>query len=101
VGLFAEALLLICGSYLLMEAILRPLEAGSFSVIGGGSILALATVLLFYLFSPGYRKSMSRREEEHGSSVQAIRLTSYGEQMQARIAAKRILEEEDELPGPM
>jgi hypothetical protein len=44
---------------------------------------------------------MSRREEEHGSSVQASRLTSYGEQMQARIAAKRILEEEDELPGPM
>jgi hypothetical protein len=35
-GVFMEASLLFCGSYLLADAILRPLDAGTFSVVGGG-----------------------------------------------------------------
>ena len=62
-GLFLEVTLLFCGSYLLTDAILQPLEAGTFSVVGGGSFLGLATVLLFYLAWPWKRRSMSRREE--------------------------------------
>jgi hypothetical protein len=62
-GLFLEVTLLFYGSYLLADAILQPLDAGTFSVVGGGSFLGLATVLLFYLAWPWKRRSMSRREE--------------------------------------
>ena len=62
-GVFLEASLLFCGSYLLADAILQPLDAGTFSVVGGGMFLGFATVLLFYLAWPGKRGSMSRRTE--------------------------------------
>lgn len=62
-GVFLEAFLLFCGSYLLADAILQPLDAGTFSVVGGGMFLGLATVLLFYLAWPGKRRSISRREK--------------------------------------
>ena len=62
-GLFTEAGLLFCGSYLLTEAIVQPLDEGTFSVVGGGVFLALATVLLFYLAWPGRKRKISRREE--------------------------------------
>jgi hypothetical protein len=62
-GVFLEASLLFCGSYLLTDAILQPLDVGTFSVVGGGTFLGFATVLLFYLAWPGKRGSMSRREE--------------------------------------
>jgi hypothetical protein len=62
-GLFLEVTLLFCGSYLLADAILQPLDAGTFSVVGGGSLLGLATMLLFYLAWPWKRRSMSSREE--------------------------------------
>lgn len=63
-GMFVEAVLLFCGSYLLADAILQPLDAGTFSVVGGGSLLGLATVLLFYLAWPGKRGSTLRREKD-------------------------------------
>jgi hypothetical protein len=62
-GVFMEAGLLFCGSYLLADAILQPLDAGTFSVVGGGMFLGLATVLLFYLAWPGKRGSISHREK--------------------------------------
>jgi hypothetical protein len=62
-GLFLEVTLLFCGSYLLADAILQPLDAGTFSVVGGGSCLGLATVLLFYLAWPWKGRSMSNRRE--------------------------------------
>lgn len=65
-GIFIEAGLLFCGSYLLADAILQPLDAGTFSVVGGGMFLGLATVLLFYLAWPGKRGSISRRERRKG-----------------------------------
>ena len=62
-GLFLEVTLLFCGSYLLADAILQPLDAGTFSVVGGGLFLALATVLLFYLAWPWKRRLMWHRKE--------------------------------------
>ncbi|HET6932299.1 MAG TPA: hypothetical protein VFI45_18365 [Candidatus Acidoferrum sp.] len=62
-GIFIEAGLLFCGSYLLADAILQPLNAGTFSVVGGGMFLGLATVLMFYLAWPGKRRSISHREK--------------------------------------
>ena len=83
-GIFIEAGLLFCGSYLLADAILQPLDAGTFSVVGGGMFLGLATVLLFYLAWPGKRGSISRRErrkelimeipgKRRGEAVQSLR----------------------------
>jgi hypothetical protein len=71
-GLFLEVTLLFCGSYLLADAILQPLEAGTFSVVGGGSCLGLATVLLFYLAWPWKRRSMLRREESAVRAAEPI-----------------------------
>jgi len=99
-GMFVEAGLIVCGSYLLADAILQPLDAGTWSVIGGGLILALATVLLFYLAWPPNRSSMSRREEPAEQPAEML-LTVYGSAMQARLDAKWVLEKEKELPGPM
>lgn len=62
VGVFLEIGLLFLGSYLLAEAILRPLQAGTETVLGGGLFLGLATVLLFYLVWPAKAKSISRRD---------------------------------------
>jgi hypothetical protein len=62
-GIFVEAGLLFCGSYLLADAILQPQDAGTFSVVGGGTFLGFATVLLFYLAWPGKRGLMSPRQE--------------------------------------
>jgi hypothetical protein len=62
-GIFVEAGLLFCGSYLLADAILQPQDAGTFSVVGGGVFLGFATVLLFYLAWPGKRGLMSPRQE--------------------------------------
>ena len=62
-GIFVEAGLLFCGSYLLADAILQPQDAGTFSVVGGGTFLGFATVLLFYLAWPGKRGLKPRREE--------------------------------------
>jgi hypothetical protein len=62
-GIFVEAGLLFCGSYLLADAILQPQDAGTFSVVGGGTFLGFATVLLFYLAWPGKKGLMSPRQE--------------------------------------
>jgi hypothetical protein len=62
-GVFMEASLLFCGSYLLADAILQPLHAGTFSEVGRGAFLAVATVLLFYLAWPRKRGSIWRREK--------------------------------------
>ena len=71
-GLFLEVTLLFCGSYLLADAILQPLDAGTFSVVGGGSCLGLATVLLFYLAWPWKRRSMLHREESAVRAAEPI-----------------------------
>jgi len=82
-GVFMEASLLFCGSYLLTEAILQPLDAGTFSVVGGRMFLGLATVLLFYLAWPGKRRSISRREVPMLRSTDAP-LNRYAEAVKAQ-----------------
>jgi len=99
-GMFMEVGLIACGSYLLAVAILQPLEAGPLTVVGGGLILGLATMLLFYLAWPAHRKSMSRREEPAEQPPEML-LTAYGTVVKARLDAKWVLEKEKELPGPM
>jgi|ERR1700675_856075 hypothetical protein len=99
-GLFTEAGLLFCGSYLLTEAILQPLDTGTFSVLGGGLFLALATVLLFYLAWPGRRRRMSRREEPADRPSQAP-MKEYGEAVQTRRQTNWATEKKEGLVGPM
>jgi hypothetical protein len=70
------------------------------SVLAGGLFLALATVLLFYLFWPSYAKSVARRELAEGKRPVAFGAIEegpgrFGEEPQWN------LEKEEELPGPM
>ncbi len=103
-GLFAELALLLCGCYLLAEAVLQPLEANPVSVLGAGVMLALASVLLFYMVRPWQRQRFARREQLRRTAENAVEpvLTRYGESRQALLDALRALEEEEtNLPGPM
>ena len=99
-GFFAETGLLFCGSYLLAQPLLSPLKAGAISVIGGGLFLGLATILLFYLAWPTYANSVFRREQP--GEQRAERFTNFeGEPLGRHKDRTWILEEEEELPGPM
>ena len=95
-GVFMEAGLLFCGSYLLADAILQPLDAGMFSVVGGGLFLGLATVLLFYLAWPGKKRSMSRREEPV-ERVSEARIEPYREAAQTHRQTSWVAEKKEEM----
>jgi len=98
IGLFAEGGLLFCGGYLLAEALGSPLKAGPMSVIGGGLFLALATVLMFYLAWPTYANSVSRRDQRG----EPKRFMGFEEEAPgSHKDGAWILENEEELPGPM
>ncbi|HTA57586.1 MAG TPA: hypothetical protein VK805_05515 [Candidatus Baltobacteraceae bacterium] len=97
-GLFLEVTLLFCGSYLLADSILQPLDAGTFSVVGGGSCLGLATVLLFYLAWPWKRRSMLRREE---SAVRAAPIPAKFEVVQTQRQPNWVTEKKEGLLRPM
>jgi hypothetical protein len=99
-GLFLEAGLLFCGSYLLADAILPPLDAGTFSVVGGGVFLGLATVLLFYLAWPGRRRFISRREKPKERTLE-IPLKGYGEAVQTRRQPNWVTEKKEGSLRPM
>ncbi|HUL35667.1 MAG TPA: hypothetical protein VL128_17420 [Candidatus Eisenbacteria bacterium] len=99
-GLFAELGLLFCGTYLLGEALVQPLQAGAVSVIAGGLFLALATVLLFYLAWPISMNSTHRPMREQIHPVERA-VTLRGEPADERAESSWMLEEEEELPGPM
>jgi len=100
-GVFLEALLLFCGSYLLADAILQPLDAGTFSVVGGGMFLGLATVLLFYLAWPGKRRSISHQEKNNVEEILEVPLKGYGEPVSARRQSNWVTEKKEELLRPM
>ena len=61
-GAFVEFGLIFCGIYLLAEASLKPLEADQASIISAGVILALASVLLFYMIRPRRKQVLTRPE---------------------------------------
>jgi hypothetical protein len=97
---FLETVLLFCGSYLLADAILQPLDAGTFSVVGGGLFFGLATVLLFFLAWPGKRSSVSRREKPKVRSLEAP-LLGYAEVVRTRRDTTWVTEKKEGLLRPM
>jgi hypothetical protein len=99
-GVFIEATLLFCGSYLLADAILQPMAAGSFSVVGGGMFLGLASVLLFYLAWPGKKGSISRREKP-ARWPSAAGVKNYEEAAPARRQSSWAAEKKEGLLRPM
>ena len=99
-GIFLEAGLLFCGSYLLADAILQPLAAGTFSVVGGGMFLGLATVLLYFLAWPGKRRSISRRQK-HLERTLEVPLKGYGEPVEDRRQSSWVTEKKQGLVRPM
>jgi hypothetical protein len=102
-GLFAAATLFLCGAYLLMEAIRDPLAASELAVLAAGFSLALASFLITYIAWPRGRLALARQEDGEGGVERrrdAAR-TVYGEAVQNRLEAKRILVERRHLPGPM
>jgi len=63
-GVFIEVGLLFCGSYLLADAILQPMDAGTFSVVGGGMFFGAGDGSAFSILAwPSKRGSMSCREK--------------------------------------
>ncbi len=99
-GIFVEASLLFFGSYLLADAILQPMDAGTFSVVGGGMFLGLASVLLFYLAWPGKRGSISRREKLE-RRLEAAPVSNYEEPAHARLQSNWAAEKKEGLLRPM
>jgi hypothetical protein len=102
-GAFIELGLISCGVYLLAEAILKPLEANQASVISAGVILALASVLLFYMVRPRRKQVLPRPEASRLSHDRSdeLSLTARGIAVQARRETEHALEEKQDLPGPM
>jgi len=100
-GVFVELGLVSGGIYLLIEVSLYPLEAGQAAVICAGVLLALATILLFYLVNPKRSKALAKDDEVRDEDrMLEITLTAYGEAVKARQRAELAMEE-DALPGPM
>jgi hypothetical protein len=99
-GVFIEAGLLFCGSYLLADAILQPLNAGTFSVVGGGMFLGLATVLLFYLAWPSRGRSISHRERPTEQALELPRKQRV-ETVEPRSQPSWITEKKPRLLRPM
>jgi len=85
-GAFVELGLIFCGVYLLAEASLKPLEADQVSIISAGVILALASVLLFYMIRPRRKQVLPRPEASRLSSDRSnkLPLTAHG------IAVRRV-----------
>jgi type VI protein secretion system component VasK len=102
-GAFVELGLIFCGVYLLAEASLKPLEADQVSIISAGVILALASVLLFYMIRPRRKQVLPRPEASRLSSDRSnkLPLTAHGIAVPARREAGRALQKNHDLPGPM
>jgi hypothetical protein len=102
-GAFAELGLFSCGIYLLVEASLKPLEADQVSILGAGVILALASVLLFYMVRPHRKEALPRSDASRQSwdSHELPAVSSGDSSIEARREAARELLDNQDLPGPM
>ena len=88
---------------LLAEVSLEPLEADGVSILGAGVILALASVLLFYMIRPHRREALTRRDERRPSrdAHELLALSTRDGSAEAhRETASALLDDQD-LPGPM
>jgi len=102
-GAFVELGLFSCGFYLLAEVSLEPLEADGVSILGAGVILALASVLLFYMIRPHRREALTRRDGRRPSrdAHEVLALSTRDGSAEAhRETASALLDDQD-LPGPM
>jgi len=102
-GLFAAVILLLCGGYLMVEALVDPLDASEAGVLAAGFTLALSSFLLVYIAWPRGRLQMAKRErrlrlEEKWAGPD---LTVYGEAVHGHMEAKGALGDRKDLPGPM
>jgi hypothetical protein len=102
-GLFAAAILFVCGGYLLLEAIRNPLGANDTAVLAAGFTLALGGSLIIFLVWPRGRSEMAKHQDSVPCPeyLKGPVLTVYGQAMQNRLEAKRVLGESKHLPGPM
>ena len=102
-GLFAAATLFLCGAYLLTEAMRYPLESSEVAVLIAGFALAFASFVITYLAWPRGGLALARCEDAEGPPKRGKHpvLTAYGNAVQDRLEAKRILGEREHLPGPM
>ena len=102
-GLCIASVLLAGGAYLLVDAIREPLEASEVSVLVAGLALSLGAFAILFLVWPrghlaiAHRHEVERVDDEWKSYV----LTAYGESVQNRLEARRVVEEPADLPGPM
>ena len=101
-GIFVDSCLIFTGIYLLSEVLKRPLEASQESVIAAGVLLALATILLFYLARPKRHEALASNEDRRSKrSSPEFRSNLFDESVQGRPRAEQAMNETDRLPGPM
>jgi hypothetical protein len=100
---FAELGLVSCGIYLLAEAGLKPLEADEASILSAGALLALATVLLFYVIRPHRNEALMRPDARRPSPDfhEPSALSAGDRSAETRREAARELLDNQDLPGPM
>ncbi|HVM74449.1 MAG TPA: hypothetical protein VMT75_02330 [Candidatus Saccharimonadales bacterium] len=102
-GLSFATVLLAGGAYLLDDAVSDPLEASATAVLVAGLSLALGGFAIVYLVWPRRYLSIARRGEvdQFDGEWKNYALTAYGESVQDRLEAQKILEKRRGLPGPM
>src|ERR1017187_416377 len=94
------ARLIFGGVYLLVGVLKSPLEADQTAVICPGVLLALATILLFYMLSPKRFEVVARDDEARSDEpLLEIPLTADGEAPQARQRRNKLWKKIDWL-GP-
>lgn len=100
-GAFVEIGLLFCGSYLLIDSIARPLEASQTAVLAAALMLALALILLFYLFQPMRRAALAQRRKIRKVRRTPGKISIIRNFVHPPVATSHLLHEKRNLPGPM
>ncbi|HXR34045.1 MAG TPA: hypothetical protein VN830_10075 [Verrucomicrobiae bacterium] len=102
-GAFVEFGLIFCGVYLLAEASLKPLEADQASIISAGVILALASVLLFYMVRPRRKQVLPRPDATRVSREwsEGLTLPAHEIAISARQETGHALQKNPDLPGSL
>src|ERR1700692_47870 len=62
-GSFLAVIFLGAGIYLLQESFTDPLQAQAVGLIAGEFIIALATILIYFIFTPGKRFQSARARD--------------------------------------
>ena len=60
---FAALLFLVCGLYLIGDAIIHPVVAHDVGVLTGACTIALGAILFFYLLKPNPSRRLSQRND--------------------------------------